>query len=229
MGNTIDLKNVDGPVIDDISGDYRQLDMAEQPEIVHAALTALESMDIPGGSISAYEHGGAVHLDNILTAYEDGSGSAELADGTVIENAQSHMIGLQVEIEEMENGNYEIGVRVDHMGSYEQGEIDARTTLMQYEVTPEGEFLERSGHAIAHDDAANQWTIEAAQTFEHKLGAILGEDSLESLMDKRPETAATNVGEPPIGAELNSLSDLANAADATVKQDIAPAIPLGQP
>lgn len=215
MGKVIDLKDIKGPVVDDMSGDYRELDMADQPEIVHAALTALEAMDIPNGKIAAYEYEGTIHLDNLLMAYEDGNGNVELNDGTIIENAQSHMIGLQVEIEEMENGNYKVDVRVDHMGSYEQGEMDARTTLMNYEVSPEGEFLDRSGHAVAHDDAANQWTIDAAQSFEHKLGTILGEDSLESLMEMRPETAATNVGEPPINAELNSLNEISSKMDAT--------------
>ncbi|MFP4313756.1 MAG: hypothetical protein ACLFR0_05450 [Alphaproteobacteria bacterium] len=221
MGGVINLKDVNGPVVDDVSGDNKTLDMAEQPEIVHAALTALESMDIPNGQISAYEYEGTIHLNNLMKAYEDGSGSVELVDGSVIENSQMHMIGLQVEIDELENGNYGIDVRADHMGSYEQGEIDARTTLMNYEVTPEGEFLDRSGHAVAHDDAANQWTIEAAQAFEYKLATILGENSLESLVDKRPETAVTDVGEPPIDATLNSLQELSQKLGS----DNQPAVP----
>ena len=66
MGRVIDLSTIEGPVVDDVSGDYRKLDMAEQPEIVHAALNALESMDLPNSSISAYEFEGEINLKNIM-------------------------------------------------------------------------------------------------------------------------------------------------------------------
>lgn len=231
MGNTIDLKNIDGPVVDDLSADYIELDMMEQSNVVNAMMQAFEAMDMPNGSLAAYEHDGRVILRNEINSYEDGGGTATLADGTEIQNASIHVIGASAFISELENGNYSVQMSVQHAGSFEQGIDDYRRVNINYEVDAEdGSIVSRQGHAVGHDDAPNIWAIETAQAIEHAFAENLGPTAQETLADFRPNSAATESGPPPIGTELNSLSEIVNGTVAPdVQQKIDPVIPLGQP
>lgn len=211
MNTVIDLANVDGPVIDDMSGDYIDIEMMDQTNITNAMFNAIQSIDIPGGRLAAFEsHDGNISLRNELVAYEDGQGTTNLSmAGVTLENASRHIVGIQAAVEELENGNYGVSVLVNHDGSYEQHSVDDRQALINYEIDAEnGEILSRDAQGLRFDDDVNQWVIDAAQAVEHSFTSNLGPVAQESISQFRPEGAAVTVGEPPLDTQFNSLSEL---------------------
>jgi hypothetical protein len=221
--NVLDLSEINGPVVFDTVDDSERilLDMDSQGHVVNAMFNALQSIDVPNNILAAYQNDdGSIILRNQMVTFEDGNGSAYLSSGTTIENMQTHIIGASVQIDELENGNCRVDLMVNHSGSFEQGVIDERRVIIDYEVDCEnGSIISRAGHAVAHDDATNQWTISAAQTIEYHFTNALGPAAQDSIAQFRPASAATSVDLPPISADLNSLSRILGDSGTAVKSD----------
>lgn len=212
----VDFSQMGGkPVVVDLKQDQIDLDIGEMPEIAHAALSALENMDIPGGSILAYTtEDGMIRLSNeVETLTPDSRSRIFLNDqGIVIDNATTHRVGVAIDITPQENGGYNIELRANHEGSYD-GTIDASRTYINYQIDENGELINREGSAMTEEFGINimdqehgKWTVDAAQTLENNFATIYGGDFKEDIEEARPETAAKNVAAPPAASNAANLS-----------------------
>ena len=212
----VEFNELGGLIVDDIAGDFSNVSMDKQPEIVHAASNALKQTDIPNSRLVTHQaEDGTVHLANEATTYFDGGdGSAVTLEdrGVTLKGAASHVVGAYIDIRENESGGYNVGLEVRHGGSYDRT-IDASTTFINYEFDGEGNLLSRDGGTYTEEFGGDitlqehgKWTINAAQTLEHNFSKIYGvEEKMDSL---RPPSAATEAGAAPVADNSKPLSSI---------------------
>lgn len=248
----LDFAQINRPTINDLVD--LGIDLPDDvPEIVLQAIEAIQAIDIPGGSVSAYQTDDGTYvirndIDILLPDPESGGPSVfpneNVPDGLTIEGATTHGVGASIHIDPTADGGYTFKMRVDHEGSID-GTIDASTTIINYQIDENGNFLDRNSGASTQEFGVNiteqdhgMWTIEAAQAIEHRFGQIVGmgnPGAAEKLDALRPDTAATEVsGPPPLPEGMQNLSSydieaLVNGETPNVEQRTAPAIDLGSP
>ncbi len=230
---TVEMAEIGGGVImNDMIKDVGNVDIAELPEIAQIAYQVVQSMDIPNSAMAVFQSDdGHISIARRNEAFfEQDRSTVFLTDQDVkLEGASSHRVSTEIQILPQEDGGYKVQVGTSHDGSYDNN-IDASYVGIAYDVDADGNFTGRNGYASTEDfngsildQEHGTWAIDAAQTLEHRLATALGSDgpnAKEDILSQRPESAATEVGQPPGPENATSLSSL--DLQAMASSDAAP-------
>jgi hypothetical protein len=224
-------------LINDTRSDNIELDMDHQNEMVHAAMIAVRSMNLPKGYLGAnfYEEEKSTQISQSISAFHKGSSSLLIEDqDIVLNNAAVHTISVSIAFDAEKNGNTHMQIKATHDGAYNKDAVDTSSAVINYTIDAEGNFTKRNGSALSQDrsvdvesQAHGKWVMQAAQALESNFAAALGGEAQEQIKSQRPPGAATKADAPPMAENMTPLSSVnLKALTQDAKPADAPAQPL---